>query len=361
MSTRVDNWTSHEDKVLADTILEYVRYGKTQLQAFDDTAELIDRSAAACGYRWNTYLRSEHKEALRLARRERRHQKLDTPKMEIPVHLELVENKKVLTVDDIDIKEFKGHRVVTFKNIDEVHGRPEGTARKNFNQHKNRFIEGEDFFVRNSDEAAKEFGVIAPNGLKLLTESGYLMLVKSFTDDLAWNVQRSLVKSYFRVKQTEQVVSLPTTFAEALRLAADLEEQKQKLEVKTMMLEQQVAEYEPKINYIDTILQSKDTLLVSQIAEDYGLSGKKLNQILHEARVQHKMNGQWLLYSQHKGLGFTESQTYNFLKQNGEEGSKLYTRWTQKGRLFIHTILTNRGITPLMDKNEQEKSPVRQH
>ena len=98
------------------------------------------------------------------------------------------------------VKEFRGQRVVTLKEIDEVHQRPEGTARKRFNDNKKHLIEGTDYFVRNPDEAAKEFDTIAPNGLKLLTESGYLMLVKSFTDDLAWTVQRELVNSYFRVR-----------------------------------------------------------------------------------------------------------------------------------------------------------------
>lgn len=80
--------------------------------------------------------------------------------------------------------EYRGQRVVTLKMIDEVHQRPEGTARKRFNDNKCRFVEGEDYFVRNSDEA-REMGVTAPNGIIFLTESGYLMLVKSFTDDLA--------------------------------------------------------------------------------------------------------------------------------------------------------------------------------
>lgn len=100
----------------------------------------------------------------------------------------------------LEVKEYKGQRVVTLKEIDEVHQRPEGTARKRFNDNKQHFVEGVDYFVRNPDEAAKEFSIIAPNGLKLLTESGYLMLVKSFTDDLAWAVQRELVNNYFRVK-----------------------------------------------------------------------------------------------------------------------------------------------------------------
>ena len=102
---------------------------------------------------------------------------------------------------NILVKEFNGKRVVTLKDIDTVHKRPTGTARRNFNANKNRFIEGEDYFVRNSYEAKKEFNIVAPNGIVLITESGYLMLAKSFTDDLSWTVQRELVKSYFRLKE----------------------------------------------------------------------------------------------------------------------------------------------------------------
>lgn len=113
-------------------------------------------------------------------------------------------NEMTITINkqEIPIKEYNGQRVVTFKEIDAVHERADGTARKRFNDNRKRFIEGVDYFVRNSDEAAKEFGVIAPNGLVLMTESGYLMLVKSFTDDLAWKVQRELVNSYFKLRET---------------------------------------------------------------------------------------------------------------------------------------------------------------
>lgn len=125
------------------------------------------------------------------------------------LHISLALNKEEREVEkmtemihignsDIAIKEYKGKRVVTFKDIDTVHGRPDGTARRNFNTNKQHFIEGEDYFVRNSSEAKTEFDIAAPNGLVLITESGYLMLVKSFTDELAWDVQRQLVKAYFQ-------------------------------------------------------------------------------------------------------------------------------------------------------------------
>lgn len=101
---------------------------------------------------------------------------------------------------DVEVKEYKGHRVVTFKDIDMVHERPEGTARVTFNKHKDHFILGEDYFVCDTYESKKVFNVAAPNGLTLITEQGYTMLVKPFGDDLAWKVQRELVKTYFKVK-----------------------------------------------------------------------------------------------------------------------------------------------------------------
>lgn len=112
---------------------------------------------------------------------------------------------------DISVKEYKGQRVVTFKDIDTVHGRPDGTARRNFNTNKRRFIEWEDYFIVSSDEIRTSllFPISDNDFMRkiLLTEQGYLMLVKSFTDDLAWKVQRQLVNSYFRVRQVSTDLS----------------------------------------------------------------------------------------------------------------------------------------------------------
>ena len=113
-------------------------------------------------------------------------------------------NSITINKTEVSVKEYQGNRVVTFKDIDTVHGRPDGTARKRFNDNKERFIENVDYFmIKRSDNQMSEkrtFGFEVPNrGLTLITESGYLMLVKSFTDDLAWDVQRQLVNTYFRV------------------------------------------------------------------------------------------------------------------------------------------------------------------
>lgn len=113
---------------------------------------------------------------------------------------------------EITIKEYKGQRVVTFAEIDSVHSRNEGTARKRFNDNRKHFIEGVDYFsLHHGDRLMSEKRTLEiPNrGLTLITETGYLMLVKSFTDDLAWKVQRELVNHYFSGSPAKLRISRP--------------------------------------------------------------------------------------------------------------------------------------------------------
>lgn len=158
-------------------------------------------------------------------------------------------SERIATIEgeELTIKEYQGVRVVTLQDIDTLHQRPDGTARNRFNDNKQYFIEGEDYFIvkpadlqsemyekRTSETYIRESevdekrpvetsiseiqmyekrtfgayirptssGIVPSNrGTVYLTESGYLMLVKSFTDPLAWRVQRELVKNYFRAQQ----------------------------------------------------------------------------------------------------------------------------------------------------------------
>lgn len=113
-------------------------------------------------------------------------------------------NIVTINTTELAVKEYKGQRVVTLKEIDEVHRRPEGTARRNFNANKEHLIEDTDYFKICANEIrTHRIMALSPKAhedVVFITESGYLMLVKSFTDDLAWEVQRQLVNSYFRVR-----------------------------------------------------------------------------------------------------------------------------------------------------------------
>lgn len=134
------------------------------------------------------------------------------------------------------LKEYQGERIVTFKDIDECHERPEGTARKSFNRNRVRFIEGVDYFtvkpsdieksvkhsfeIRNGGDiqmSVKRTSEINNRGTIFLAESGYLMLVKPMNDDLSWQVQRMMVNSYFRANALPQIGTLLTEMKTQLK------------------------------------------------------------------------------------------------------------------------------------------------
>lgn len=137
---------------------------------------------------------------------------------------------------ELRLKEYSGKRVVTLKEIDLVHGRPVGTARKRFNDNRSHFIDGEDFFKVKCSEVRPFFGQTLPNGfnpdadITLITESGYMMLVKSFTDDLAWSVQRQLVNSYFRTSSSSSWNELSPTLQTLINLELQQKEQSRAIE-----------------------------------------------------------------------------------------------------------------------------------
>lgn len=114
-----------------------------------------------------------------------------------------------------------------------------------------------------------------------------------------------------------------------------------------LVAEQQVKELKPKATYYDLVLQNKSLLSVSKIAKDYGMSARALNKLLHGLGVQYKQGDIWLLYAKHQDKGYTQTSTYAL----DEKHSKVTTKWTQKGRLFIYELLKNKGILPSIEKS----------
>lgn len=119
------------------------------------------------------------------------------------------------------------------------------------------------------------------------------------------------------------------------------------------MANQFIEEAKPKLTYYDTILNSKGTMSATQIGADYGLSAIKLNQILRDWRLIRKVGGQYVLYAEFQNQGLTESKTHE-VQQQGAVRAYVQTRWTQKGRLKIHEILTSRGYVANYDRTESE-------
>ncbi|HBM5689756.1 TPA: phage antirepressor KilAC domain-containing protein [Enterococcus faecium] len=182
--------------------------------------------------------------------------------------------------------------------------------------------------------------------MTIINESGlYSLILKSKLPN-AKKFKRWVTSEVLpTIRKTGSYSNVPQSFAQALRLAADLEE-------KNQLLEQQIAEYEPKISYLDTILSSTDTVATSQIAADYGMSAIALNKLLNELGVQHKVSGQWILYRKHMNQGYTKSHTSEIPKADGGTKVVMNTKWTQKGRVFIYNLLIAEGYYPQMDLEE---------
>ncbi|QED47433.1 RsfA family transcriptional regulator [Cytobacillus dafuensis] len=114
-STRQDAWSNDEDLLLAELVLRHIREGGTQLQAFEMVGKKLSRTAAACGFRWNSYVRKQYKSGIELAKKQRKERKYNhqidnseeyveseqpSSTLEVPpVYND--ENKKILAFEDL--------------------------------------------------------------------------------------------------------------------------------------------------------------------------------------------------------------------------------------------------------------------
>lgn len=131
-----------------------------------------------------------------------------------------------------------------------------------------------------------------------------------------------------------------------IQLATQLKEE----QIINQKQQQIIGELKPRADYTDRILKNKGLVTITQIAKDYGMSGQEMNNLLHELKVQYKQSGQWLLYKDHQGKGYTHSETIPIIRSNGMEDIKMNTKWTQKGRLFLYELLKENNVLPDIEK-----------
>ena len=113
----------------------------------------------------------------------------------------------------------------------------------------------------------------------------------------------------------------------------------------------QISELQPKADYYDNVLNSPELLTVSEIAKEFGLTARKLNNLLNIWGYQYKVNGTWLLREKYDDLGWTKVKTTLFTHNSGEQGSSTLTYWTQAGRNAIHEILKAHNFLPVKSEN----------
>lgn len=133
-----------------------------------------------------------------------------------------------------------------------------------------------------------------------------------------------------------QKPQLPTDYLSALKALVASEEEKQRLAKK-------IEEDKPKVEYTDNVLQAEGLITTTAIAKDFGMSARKLNNILNKEGIQYKQGGQWFLYSQYQDKGYMQSST--------DKEGHISSKWTQTGRKFIIEFLLDLGYVLNKDVN----------
>lgn len=142
----------------------------------------------------------------------------------------------------------------------------------------------------------------------------------------------------------EEVLTDPDTI---IQLATQLKQEREG----RLIAEQKVNELTPKATYYDKVLSDKSLVTITQIAKDYGMSGRAMNRKLHELKVIYKQGQTWLLYAKYQKTGWTHSETVMVPKKDGTEKAVLNTKWTQQGRLGLYELLKSNGIIPLIEQD----------
>ena len=209
-----------------------------------------------------------------------------------------------------------------------------------------------------------------------LTKKGCLILASGYDAILREKIINRWEE--LETKERNGGFTVPQTFAEALMLAAKqqlaLEEKEKKIaalneEQERLLIENtkqgetineqgeqiikltsDISQMKPKVDYCDIILQSISTVLITQIAQDYGMSAVAFNKKLAELHIQHKVNNQWILYAPYVSMGYVQSKPVNIPLPDGTTKIRLNTEWTQKGRLFLYEKLKSNNIVPLIEK-----------
>ena len=194
-----------------------------------------------------------------------------------------------------------------------------------------------------------------------LNKEECLYIATKFNDE----ARAKLIKRWKELEEQSKP-SVPQNYLEALKSLVKSEEEKQQLELENRKQQQEIltiskenmelgnniTEMLPKVSYYDQILQSNATMTITQIAQDYGMSAIKMNKQLEAMKIQHKMRGQWILYGQFLTGGYVHSRAVDIIRSDGRHDVKYNTEWTTKGRIFLYEALKEKGILPLIEKDD---------
>ena len=148
---------------------------------------------------------------------------------------------------------------------------------------------------------------------------------------------------------TDDLIANPDLAIAAFTALKEEREKNKELMAAVAIGQQQIAEMKPKATYYDVVLKCRDAVNISVIAKDYGWSAMRMNEYLHEKGIQFKQGDIWLLYQKHAPNGYTKTNTHIYEDSKGIKHTKVHTKWTQKGRLFIYEQLKADGVYPQIE------------
>lgn len=179
---------------------------------------------------------------------------------------------------------------------------------------------------------------INESGLYSLILSSKLPNAKTFKHWVTSEVIPSIRKysTYMSPEVIEKILTNPDTI---IRLATDLKLEREK----RLEFQKKVELMEPKAEYYDNVLQSPNLISITEIAKEFGMNARQMNNFLADHHVQYRINGTWAPYEEYANSGYMKYKTF-YNDVNGENQSKLHAYWTQAGRAFIHKLCKENGI-----------------
>lgn len=201
--------------------------------------------------------------------------------------------------------------------------------------------------IRDGNKGNPNQVVINESGLYSLILSSKLPAAKEFKLWVTKEVLPSIRKNgaYLTAEKAEEILLNPDTI---INLAQQVKNERQG----RLIAEQRVNELTPKATYYDTVLANEALVSITVIAKDYGMSGTKMNMLLHDLKVQYKQGKTWLLYAKYQRNGWTQSETRMVQRKDGTEKAVLNTKWTQKGRLGLYELLKLNGVLPTIEQQQ---------
>lgn len=184
-----------------------------------------------------------------------------------------------------------------------------------------------------------------------LTKKGYLILASGYDAVL----REKIIDRWEQLEtgKAAPVYQVPSSFSAALMLAAQQQLQIEEQQKQISCMSTEIIEMKKKTDYLEVILSSRGTVTTTQIVQDYGMSAKAFNKVLSGLKIQHKVNGQWILYSPYVSKGYVHSKTVNITHKDGRPDTVLNTEWTQRGRISPYAYcFLNRQIERIKEIEE---------